>query len=111
MTYPLGTDSLGRCVLSRTLCGARTSLGRSLAASFLAVGVGALFGLGSALGARRVHAVVLNGLIDVFLAFPGLILALVIIGVFGTWGSVTRPPGSGCGAGRSCCFFTVRPTP
>ncbi len=83
MTYPLGTDSLGRCVLSRILCGARTSLGGSLAASFLALGVGTLFGLGSALGARRVHGIVLNGLIDVFLAFPGLILALVIIGVFG----------------------------
>jgi len=83
LAFPLGTDSLGRCVFSRTLHGARTSLGGSLAASFLALGIGTLFGMGSALGARRFHGVVLNGLIDVFLAFPGLILALVIIGVFG----------------------------
>jgi len=86
--YPLGTDSLGRCVLSRLLYGARTSLGGSLLASTLALGIGVLLGLGSALGNRRLRGP-LKGLIDIFLAFPGLVLALVIIGVLGpSWGSL-----------------------
>lgn len=88
LSYPLGTDSLGRCVLSRVLGGARTSLGGSLLASSLALGLGVLLGLGSALSPPWFRSA-LNGLIDIFLAFPGPVLALVIIGVFGpSWESL-----------------------
>jgi ABC-type dipeptide/oligopeptide/nickel transport system permease subunit len=88
LSYPLGTDSLGRCVFSRLLYGTRASLGGSLLASSLALGLGVLLGLGSALGNRWFRGP-LKGLIDVFLAFPGLVLALVIIGALGpSWGAL-----------------------
>ena len=81
-TYLLGTDHLGRCVLSRVLCGARNSLASSLAAVSLALSIGLPLGLLAGLGTRRVDRL-LTGLCDVVLAFPFLILALVLTGIMG----------------------------
>ncbi|MEF2230479.1 MAG: ABC transporter permease [Pseudodesulfovibrio sp.] len=79
--YPLGADSLGRCVLSRVLYGIRPTLGLSLAVSL------GMAGIGTALGLVCPFSRLLDGLImrltDAFFAFPGLILSLVIIGVAG----------------------------
>ena len=80
--YPLGTDPLGRCVLSRILWGLRLSLGGALAASGLAVGAGALIGIGAAL-AKGWAALLLRAAIDMGLAVPGLILAIVFAGIAG----------------------------
>ena len=84
--YPLGTDQLGRCVLSRVLYGARVSLGGAFLVSFLTLVVGAGIGIAAAL-TRSWWAGVFTVLIDIALALPGLILALVLTGLLG--GSVT----------------------
>ena len=80
--YPLGTDNLGRCVLSRTLCGARTSLAAALAASGFALILGMGAGLAAGLSPPAAEAFFMR-MTDIFLAFPGLMLALVITGITG----------------------------
>ncbi|MBK4998148.1 ABC transporter permease [Pseudomonas sp. S31] len=81
-TYWLGTDENGRDVLSRLIFGVRSSLFIGLAATALALAWGTLVGLLSGLGPRWLDAALMRG-IDVLLAFPDLLLALVIITFFG----------------------------
>ncbi len=81
-TFPLGSDQLGRCVLSRIVCGIRLSLGGALAASTLAVAVGATLGIAAALAKGWVE-ILLRAVIDMGLAMPGLILAIVFAGLAG----------------------------
>lgn len=80
--YPLGTDHLGRCILSRLICGTRASL--STAAVALAMIMLISIPLGTMAGylGGRVDNLVMR-VIDVLLAFPGLVLALVIAGMLG----------------------------
>lgn len=82
LEYPLGTDDLGRCVLSRIIYGARISL----KVGILVVGVtaltGSLIGLVSGFRGGAADEIIMR-VVDVFLAFPGIILALVIAGVLG----------------------------
>lgn len=78
----LGTDENGRDVLSRLIHGVRPSLLMGLAATALGLGWGALLGLVSGLGPRWLDAAIMRG-VDVLLAFPDLLLALVIITFFG----------------------------
>jgi len=80
--YLLGTDQLGRCVLSRVIYGAQNSLAAALAAVGLALSIGLPVGFLAGLGARRLDQV-LMGLCDVVLAFPFLILALALTAVLG----------------------------
>ncbi|UCG94209.1 MAG: ABC transporter permease [Candidatus Aerophobus sp.] len=79
---PLGTDALGRCVLSRVLYGARVSL----SAGFVAVGIAMVLGitLGVIAGyyGGGVDAVVMR-IVDIMFAFPALLLAIVIVAVIG----------------------------
>ncbi len=82
MEYPLGTDQLGRCVLSRIVFGGRSSIGGALAASALALLVGSCAGLAAAMGGKRLQ-ILLAAFIDLALALPGLILALVFAGLLG----------------------------
>lgn len=78
----LGTDENGRDVLSRLIFGVRSSLFMGLAATALGLAWGTLVGLLSGLGPRWLDASLMRG-IDVLLAFPDLLLALVIITFFG----------------------------
>lgn len=78
----LGTDENGRDVLSRLIFGVRSSLFMGLAATALGLAWGTLIGLVSGLGPRWLDAALMRG-IDVLLAFPDLLLALVIITFFG----------------------------
>ncbi len=78
----LGTDDLGRDVLSRLMAGA----GPSMLASLLAVGIGAGAGVPVGLVAGYAGGVVdtcINRVLDAFLSFPGIILAIGIAGVLG----------------------------
>lgn len=80
-TYPLGTDRLGRDVLSRLVYGARISLGVGLATVLLSNVVGIVIGVVS--GYYRRLDNVLMRVMDAFMAFPGILLALGIMAVLG----------------------------
>ncbi|WP_410585905.1 ABC transporter permease [Amycolatopsis sp. lyj-23] len=91
--HPFGTDQLGRDVLARVVHGAGYSLGTGLSATLLAVTGGCVFGLLAAFGGRAADQVV-SRVVDVLLAFPGLLLALLVIAVLGP-GPVTAVPAIG----------------
>jgi peptide/nickel transport system permease protein len=81
-THLFGTDHLGRDLLSRVLYGARYSLAVGVAA--IVVGGIAGWAAGAFAGyARGRTAVVLTGLIDVFLAFPMELIALAMVSITG----------------------------
>jgi peptide/nickel transport system permease protein len=78
----LGTDSFGRDVLSRLIHGSRTALLVGFGASFLGATLGALFGVGSAYFAGRID-LYLQRVMDIFLSFPLIILALALVAILG----------------------------
>jgi peptide/nickel transport system permease protein len=80
--YWLGTDSFGRDTLSRIMWGARISVQVGFVAVTIAVVGGSLLGLVAGYHRGSVDMVVTR-LTDVMLAFPGILLALVIIAVLG----------------------------
>ncbi|GAB4574051.1 MAG: ABC transporter permease subunit [Anaerolineae bacterium] len=79
----LGTDSLGRDVLSRTLWGGRQTLLTALMATAIAVIPGLCMGIVAGFAGGWVDRLIL-ALLDVLLAFPGLLLAMAIIAATGT---------------------------
>ena len=71
--YPLGTDQLGRCTLSRLLYGARYSIGISLPVLLILSVIGLIVGTFSACAGKKAdHFITI--LCDVFIAFPSLII-------------------------------------
>lgn len=80
--YPLGTDSFGRDVLTRIGWGIRSSLAIALAAVGLGAFTGSVIGLASGMAGRTVDSA-LMGVINVIIALPALLLALLIASLLG----------------------------
>ena len=79
----LGSDYLGRDTLSRTLFGARTTIGISLASTLLAYLVGVTLGIAAAVGGVVLDSA-LSRINDAFLSMPTIMLALVVIAAIGS---------------------------
>lgn len=84
--FLLGTDALGRDILSRLLHGARWSLGLAFVISVITLLIGTIIGLIAAQGGKLADWLVMRTT-DTFLAFPELVAAVVIAGLLGasTW--------------------------
>ena len=84
--FLLGTDALGRDILSRLLHGAQWSLGLAFLISGISLVIGTAIGLFAALGGRAADWIMMRTT-DTFLAFPELVAAIVIAGLMGagTW--------------------------
>lgn len=78
----LGTDPLGRDILSRAIAGTRYSFLIGLGAVGIGIVIGIPFGMLAGFYGRWVD-ILFARVIDVFLAFPGIILALAIVAVMG----------------------------
>lgn len=81
-TFPLGTDALGRGILSRIMFGARYSLMIGLIVVTLSLSVGVLLGLIAAFSGGVVEGLIMR-LMDIMLAVPSLLLAIVVVAILG----------------------------
>ncbi len=92
--HPLGTDTLGRDVLSRVLNGGRVSISLALAAALASALIGGGVGLASGYLRGTVDSVLMR-IMEVILSFPALILALAISaaapGLFSTFVAASVP--------------------
>ena len=80
--FLLGTDELGRDLLSRLMFGARVSLG----VGFISVALAALVGVPLGLWGGYILSIydsILMGIVDAILAFPAILLAMVMVGILG----------------------------
>ncbi|WP_400195195.1 nickel transporter permease [Lysinibacillus telephonicus] len=82
LQHPLGTDQLGRDVLTRLLLGAKQTIGYSLLALIIALIIGVPFGLISGYKRGLVDRIFMR-IADGFLAFPDTIVAIVLSGLLG----------------------------
>lgn len=80
--HPLGTDELGRDLLSRMMYAGRTTIGIAGGAAFVAMVLGLIWGMGAAF-ARGLVDDILMRLADVTMAVPQMLLALVFVAGFG----------------------------
>ena len=79
-SFPLGTDNLGRDLLSRLIYGARTTILIAVLATALSFTLGAVLGLAAAVISSWFDTV-MSRLVDLLMAIPTLILALVVLSV------------------------------
>jgi peptide/nickel transport system permease protein len=82
LSYPIGNDELGRCLLSRLLVGTRSTLGLAVAVVGLSSCLGVLIGLTSGYMGGIVDELFMRTT-DVFLSFPEIVAALAVAGFIG----------------------------
>jgi len=80
--YPLGTDAIGRDILSRLIFGARLSLLMGIAVVALSIVVGIILGLVAGFF-RGLTEIFIMRLMDIILTLPSLLLAIVIVAILG----------------------------
>ena len=81
--HPLGTDRIGRDMLSRLIYGARNTVGIAFATTALAFIVGSVLGIWAALTGGWVDQI-LSRFVDALMAIPALIFSLLLLTIFGT---------------------------
>jgi ABC-type dipeptide/oligopeptide/nickel transport system permease subunit len=81
-TYPLGTDDVGRDILSRLIHGARISMSIGLSVVFLAMSVGTVLGLFAGYYGGWIDKIVMR-ITDIIMALPSILLAIVVVSVLG----------------------------
>ena len=81
--YPLGTDNLGRDMLSRLIFGARNTIGIALLITSLAFLLGSITGMIAATVGGWTDQI-LSRIVDVLMSIPSLIFALLVLSIFGT---------------------------
>jgi peptide/nickel transport system permease protein len=82
ITFPLGTDNVGRDIWSRIIHGSRISLIVGICAVGVSMLIGVTLGLASGFWGGRIDAIIM-ALVDIMLAFPQLILAFAMVAVLG----------------------------
>lgn len=82
LAYPLGTDAIGRDILSRLMYGARLSLAIGIVVVSVAVIVGVGLGLIAAFSGGLIEIIIMR-LMDIVLTLPSLLLAIVIVAILG----------------------------
>ena len=80
--YPFGTDRYGRCICSRVMMGARTSIFSAVTLVAVTFAVGTVLGMLAGYYGGAVDSVVMR-LADVLLAFPQMVLAIAVAGILG----------------------------
>ena len=80
--FPMGTDNLGRDILSRVIYGARLSMLVGFVSTFFGTGIGAVLALFTAYWGDK-WDLLAQRLMDILWAFPSLVIAIVIIAVLG----------------------------
>jgi peptide/nickel transport system permease protein len=81
--YFFGTDQLGRDILSRLIYGARNTIGIAVATTFLAFLIGGSLGIAAAISQNWLDHL-LSRSVDVLMAIPSLIFALMLLSMFGS---------------------------
>ncbi|GAM71849.1 peptide transport system permease protein sapC [Vibrio sp. JCM 19236] len=81
--YFLGTDDLGRDILSRLLIGSQVTIGSAVLITIIAAIVGSIIGALAGM-TRGLLSSILNHLLDVVMSIPSLLLALIFIAFLGT---------------------------
>ena len=82
LTYPLGTDQLGRCILSRMIFGIRPTLFLSLLTMIGTIFIGTLMGVLSGYFRGPMEEVIMR-LVDVMLSFPSQIMVFAVVALLG----------------------------
>ncbi len=80
--YPLGTDQLGRCILSRMIYGIRPTLGLAFLTMLGTMGLGALMGLVAGYF-RGIADEIIMRIVDVMLSFPSQIMVFAVVALLG----------------------------
>ena len=81
--HPLGTDALGRDVLSRIIYGGRASLLLAVAATCCSMGVGLVAGVAAGYCEGAVDAVI-TGVSNIFQGLPGMVMMIALVGILGS---------------------------
>jgi len=82
LDFPLGTDAIGRDMLSRLIYGARLSLTIGISVVAISTAVGVILGLLAGFGRGVVEIAIMRAM-DILLTMPSLLLAIVIVAVLG----------------------------
>lgn len=80
--FPFGTDGVGRDTVSRLMYGARVSLFIGLTVTIVSLGLGVIFGLAAAFFGSAVD-VVITRIMDLIMAVPDLVLAILAVAILG----------------------------